>query len=33
MVEYAKLVPLMTAVCEAWHWLRPFVVNVVGALS
>lgn len=28
MIEYAKMVPLMTAVCEAWHWLRPIIAGV-----
>lgn len=27
-----KLVPLITAVCEAWHHLKPVLLNLFGGV-
>lgn len=30
MIQAAKLIPLMTAVCEAWHWIRPLIAGAIS---
>lgn len=32
-MHLAKLIPLITAVCEGWHWIRPLVIKAAEAVS